>query len=144
MLNAIVRKSAFLIRVPLHCRIKAKTCMNTENITFNDMPQAMAWIVNKLTEIEKKFDGLQVVGNEPTSEWLNLAELCEYLPNHPAEQTVYGWTSKRLIPFHKNGKSVLLLKSEIDDWLHKGKRKSDGELAADAASFIMSKKKARF
>lgn len=77
-------------------------------------------------------------------QWMNLKELCEYLPSHPAEQTVYGWTSCHQIPYHKRGKRIVFLKSEIDEWLHDGKHKSQKELADDAAKFISTKRKRPF
>ena len=73
-----------------------------------------------------------------------MKELCEYLPSHPAEQTVYGWTSCHQIPFHKRGKRIMFLKSEIDAWLHDGKRKSQKELAEEAAQFINAKRNRPF
>jgi hypothetical protein len=75
---------------------------------------------------------------------MNLKELREYLPSHPAEQTVYGWTSCHQIPFHKKGKRIMFLKSEIDDWLHAGKMKSQKELEEEAENFIKSKRKRQF
>lgn len=120
--------------------------MNDKNITFEDLPKAMSWVIDKLDKLDSKIDGL----NNSTSQvqladqWMNLKELCEYLPSHPAEQTVYGWTSSHLIPFHKRGKRIMFLKSEIDAWLHDSKRKSQKELAEEAAQFINAKRKKTF
>ena len=75
---------------------------------------------------------------------MNLKELREYLPSHPAEQTVYGWTSCHQIPFHKKGKRIMFLKSEIDDWLHDGKMNLQKELEQEAENFIKSKRKRHF
>lgn len=77
-------------------------------------------------------------------QWMNLRELCDYLPSHPAAQTVYGWTSCHLIPFHKKGKRIMFLKEEIDTWLHEGKIKSHKELSKEAEEFIKSKRHNRF
>ena len=103
--------------------------MEDKNITFEDLPKAMSWMMDKLDKLDFK---------------MNLKELCEYLPSHPAEQTVYGWTSCHQIPFHKKGKRIMLLKSEIDAWLHDGKRKSQKELADEAAQFINAKRNRSF
>lgn len=78
---------------------------------------------------------------QPESDrWFNLQELCEYLPDRPARQTVYGWIGQRLIPFHKKGKKLQFLKSEIDSWLKTDKRKSVAELQADAQQFVNAKR----
>ena len=97
--------------------------MEDKNITFEDLPKAMSWMMDKLNKLDSKIDGL---------------------PSHPAEQTVYGWTSCHQIPFHKRGKRIMFLKSEIDAWLHDGKRKSQKELADEAAQFINAKRNRPF
>lgn len=119
--------------------------MTEKNITFEDLPKAMTWMMDKLNELTSKVDNLNNQTAQPqTNQWMNLKELCEYLPNHPAEQTVYGWTSCHLIPFHKRGKRIIFLKSEIETWLHDGKIKSQKELEAEAALFLKSKRNHRF
>ena len=119
--------------------------MSEKNITFEDLPKAMSWMMDKLNELDSKIDGLNNQNlNVPTEQWMNLKELCEYIPSHPAEQTVYGWTSCHQIPFHKRGKRIMFLKSEIDEWLHAGKIKSEKDLENEASQFIRSKRNTRF
>ena len=119
--------------------------MDDKNITFEDLPKAMSWMMDKLNKLDSKLDGLNSVPQaQYADQWMNLKELCEYLPSHPAEQTVYGWTSCHQIPYHKRGKRIMFLKSEIDAWLHDGKRKSQKELAEEAAQFIKSKRNRPF
>lgn len=119
--------------------------MEEKDIKFEDMPKAMSWMMNKLAELHSKIDGLNNI-SQPTKgeQWMNLKELCDYLPSHPATQTVYGWTSCHQIPFHKKGKRIMFLKSEIDAWLHDSKIKSHMELQQEAEQFVRSKHKNRF
>ncbi len=49
--------------------------------------------------------------------WMNLNELCEYLPDNPSKATVYGWVHNNKIPVHKGGKKLRFLKSEVDNWM---------------------------
>ena len=80
-----------------------------------------------------------VKADEP--QWFNVSALIDYLPNHPAEQTIYGWTSAKKIPLHKRGKSILFNKAEIDEWLNDSTHhKSVQELERDAMSYISSKR----
>lgn len=119
--------------------------MEDKNITFEDLPKAMSWMMDKLNKLDSKIDGLNNIPQvRPAGQWMNLKELCEYLPSHPAEQTVYGWTSCHQIPFHKRGKRIMFLKSEIDAWLYDGKRKSQKELAEEAEQFINAKRNRSF
>lgn len=110
-------------------------------ITFNDIPQLMVDVLAKLKELDEKMDRLapSVKADEP--QWFNVSALIDYLPNHPAEQTIYGWTSAKKIPFHKRGKSILFNKAEIDEWLNDSTHhKSVQELERDAMSYISTKR----
>ena len=114
------------------------------NLKFDDLPKAISWMMNKLKELDLKLDGITSQSKEePEVQWLNLKELCDYLPSHPAEQTVYGWTSCHQIPFHKKGKRIMFLKSEIDTWLYESKIKSPKELETDALRYVQSKRRTR-
>ena len=45
-----------------------------------------------------------------------------------AIQTLYGFTSKREIPFMKKGKKLYFKESELLNWLEEGKKKSVKEI----------------
>jgi excisionase family DNA binding protein len=62
----------------------------------------------------------------PKTEFLNLKEAAQYL--NLANQTIYGLTSKNEIPFLKRGKKLYFKKSELENWINEGKRKSVAEL----------------
>ena len=83
--------------------------------------------------------------NELIDEWFNLEQLCNYLPDKPAKQTVYGWVSKRLIPYHKKSKSLSFHKSEIDVWMRDGlhitAKQMANEIAKETDSFLAKKRK---
>lgn len=103
------------------------------------MPQALSHIIQRLDEIEKKVDFLKTTRQEePAEKWFDLEALCAYLPQHPAKQTVYGWTSANLIPYHKNGKSIIFRKTEIDEWLQQGAVKSQQMIEAEARAYVDS------
>ena len=78
--------------------------MEKKRLTFDDMPSILSNIINKLIIIEDKVSQL-TLSNEIVEEWLSVKDLCDYLPSHPAEQTVYGWTSSHFIPFYKKVKT---------------------------------------
>ncbi len=54
---------------------------------------------------------------------------------HIAKQTLYTLTSKRKIPFYKQGKKVLFKRSELEQWLTKGKHIDHRDLLKDAKSY---------
>jgi excisionase family DNA binding protein len=117
--------------------------MQTENlqpITFEQLPQAVSLLINEVKELKFLLQTSKHADVEPSDRWFNLQELCDYLPDRPARQTVYGWTAQRLIPFHKKGKKLQFLKSEVDAWLKADKRKTATELQAEAIQFINAKR----
>lgn len=81
---------------------------------------------------------------EPCDTWLNLNELCQYHPDKPSKQTVYGWVHAGLIPVHKGGKRLRFLKSEIDAWLKQGRKKTVAEISAEADQYLAQKKGGKY
>lgn len=106
-------------------------------ITFNDLPEAVAGLYKKISRIELLLTQKQQK-RQPVDRWFDLPALCNYLPDKPARQTVYEWVSKGTIPHHKGGKKLRFLKSEIDGWLMTGRRKTVAELEAEP---ILKKRK---
>ncbi len=72
--------------------------------------------------------------------WFDLNELCIYLPDKPSKPTVYGWVNACTIPVHKGGKKLRFLKSEIDNWLKQGKKKTHSETALEVDAYLLKKK----
>ena len=72
--------------------------------------------------------------------WFDLNELCIYLPDKPSKPTVYGWVNVGTIPVHKGGKKLRFLKSEIDNWLRQGRKKTLAETASEANAYLLKSK----
>jgi hypothetical protein len=101
------------------------------NITFDTLPQAVTQLFNKLENIEQILL-YRSKETEPKDQWLNLTELCLYRPDKPAKATVYSEVHNGLIPFHKRGKKLYFLKSEIDAWLSLGRHRTKKEILSEA------------
>ena len=92
--------------------------------------------------MEEKIDGIyELVQSAKEETWFTVTELCAYLPTHPVEHTIYCWTSSREIPYHKRGKRIMFLKSEIDEWLKDNKNKSRNDIMKEALAYVKSTKK---
>ena len=91
-------------------------------------------VVNEMANLKKEMaiwqnsimKYLNLISNK-SDRWLSLPELIDYLPSKPAPSTIYGWVSKKTIPYHKCGKRLSFLKSEIDEWVFKNGLKIDEE-----------------
>jgi len=77
--------------------------------------------------------------------WLNVEQLCAYLPDHPCRNTIYKWKRKGIIPFHKRSKSLYFLRSDIDAWLISKRGMTRNEISSmidnDIKSHSMWRKK---
>jgi hypothetical protein len=107
-----------------------------KNITFDRLPEAMGYLIGKVESLEQVLLQMKHEPELPADRWLNLDELIDYLPDHPAKATACGWVSNRQIPYHKGGRKLRFLKSEIDSWLSEGKRKSESEMEAEAQKYL--------
>jgi hypothetical protein len=91
-----------------------------ETITFETLPKA-------ISDLHRKID-MMLAQSRPNAEikeqdkLFTIELLIDYLPEHPARQTVYGWVNLRQIPFEKYGKRLYFRKSRIDIWLSNGRR----------------------
>lgn len=74
-----------------------------------------------------------------TDRWFDLKELCIYHPDKPSKPTVYGWVNAGTIPVHKGHKKLRFLKSEIDNWLRQGRKKTLAETATEAETYLKKK-----
>lgn len=115
-----------------------------EELRFEDLPKVVVTLVKKIDELCGKMDKILPRVEISEDKWFTIDELREYLPEHPARQTIYGWTSKALIPFHKKGKSLKFKKSEIDRWLEIGFNPYVRDIEQEAKDFIEKKRKPFF
>ena len=114
--------------------------LQKEVLSFNDMPQALAYLINKVDRLETLLNTNRLASEE-TDQWFNIDELIEYLPDHPTKSCIYTWTSTGYIPSIKKGKKLIFSKKDIDNWLKTGKRKSAAEIHAEAMQALDNKKK---
>ena len=113
----------------------------TQIRNLEEMPQALNYLISKVESLEEMVNELNIKKDVPVQpEWMDIDELRQYLPSHPAKQTIYGWVNDKLIPYYKASKKLTFKKSEIDEWLHQGRRKSSEDLMREAGEFISQKK----
>lgn len=111
--------------------------MQAVTITQITPPELETLIENS---IKKVLSIQQTEQPTETDRWFDLNELCQYHPDKPTKPTVYGWVNARTIPVHKGGKKLRFLKSEIDNWLRQGRKKTLNEIEKAAENYIVNKK----
>lgn len=112
--------------------------------TFDMIPMLMANLLEDNKILSAKIDALnKKIGTVAPAnrkgddnERMDVTEAQRYIPGHPAIQTIYGWTSNGQIPYHKIGKRIYFVKSELDEWLSHGQRKSEDTLNKEAEEYV--------
>lgn len=69
-------------------------------------------------------------------QWINIEQAAQYLGF--AVQTIYQKVSERVIPFHKKGKKLWFLQSELDAWVREGRHKTRKEIEQEVKSGTIS------
>ena len=112
----------------------------TVGLTLETLPKAFTHLTSEVSEIKRLL--LKNSNEQPTEadRWFDLNELCIYHPDKPSKPTVYGWVNIGAIPVHKGGKKVRFLKSESDNWLKQGRKKTLAETASEAEQYCKTKK----
>ena len=112
--------------------------------TFEMLPTLMLNLIEDNKVLSAKLDAINrklsasMGNNRDEDERMDVTEAQKYIPGHPAVQTIYGWTSNNMIPYHKVGKRIYFLKSELDAWLSKEQHKSKDDLREEAEEYANS------
>ena len=112
--------------------------------TFEMIPTLMLNLIEDNKVLSAKLDAINrklsasMGNNRDENERMDVTEAQKYIPGHPAVQTIYGWTSNNMIPYHKVGKRIYFLKSELDAWLSKEQHKSKDDLREEAEEYANS------
>ena len=109
-----------------------------ETLTFNELPQAVIQLYNKMNNIEALL--LEKSNETPTEQdqFLTIQEAGAFL--NLSVPTLYGFTQRSEIPVCKRGKRLYFSKQNLTDWIKQGRKKTISETATEAASFMNKKK----
>ncbi len=107
------------------------------NLTFDQLPQAVYEIQQKLESIEQLL--LELNKNQPeTDKIFTVGEAADFLNLSTA--TIYGLVSKGELPVMKRSKRCYFSKFELIAYLKKGRRKTNQEIEAEAGEYLMKKR----
>ncbi len=99
--------------------------MEEEKLTLETLPKAFTHLSREVGEIKKLLLEKSSNAQEP-DRFLSVREVGKYLRLSPA--TIYGLVLNRRIPHQKRGNRLYFLKSEIDDWIKAGRRRTVDEM----------------
>ena len=90
-----------------------------DNITFEQLPQAVSMLIEKVGQLADKVE--KVLGNTGQRQerrLLTLDDVATLLDK--SSSTIYAMTSDKRIPYHKRGNKLYLFENEIIAWIEQG------------------------
>lgn len=99
--------------------------MNLDEITFDRLPEAVAYLIKEVIQLRKLVEQKQktaIIKRMP----IGIDEACEIIKK--AKPTVYTLVRKGLLPCYKHGKKLYFYEDELLEWIAKGKKMTIEEM----------------
>jgi excisionase family DNA binding protein len=111
-----------------------------ENLTFNDLPKAVAEMYEKMSTLESLMhQHLNRPSEEKVEKLMSIKEASKFL--NLSVPTIYSKVSKDEIPYMKRGKRLYFSNKELMDYLKAGRNKSVVQIEKEAESYLSKLKK---
>ncbi|MEI8086204.1 MAG: helix-turn-helix domain-containing protein [Paludibacter sp.] len=97
-------------------------------ISFENLPQAITLLIEKVESLElllKSQQSSQVASDKPMS----IIEAAKFV--NLTVPTLYGFVSKRTIPFSKMGKRLYFSEMELTEWIQTGRKQTRSEISVN-------------
>lgn len=91
-----------------------------KKLSFDDLPEAVAAVLDELADIKTEIQRLYVDTDKMTA-----AEACTYLCI--SRTTLYKLMKNNQLPHSRRGKTYIFLRSEIDKWMKRGTNKKQND-----------------
>lgn len=105
--------------------------MSVNEITFDTLPEAVAFLIKEVTQIKEMVECNQNQNQFPLKRVpIGIEEACRLIGK--AKPTVYALVRKRLLPCYKNGKKLYFFEDELVERISNGKRKTLQEIESEA------------
>lgn len=98
--------------------------MKTKDLTFNDLPEAVAELTRKVDELYKVITNAQI--QDAQEQFLTVDETAKFL--NLSVPTIYSKVGKREIPYMKRGKRLYFARKDLETYLQGGRVKTVREL----------------
>ena len=115
--------------------------MEANEISFENLPKAVAHLVSELAEIKSLVEKGQTPIVSQKQIPIDIEEACRIIGK--AKPTVYALVRKRMIPCYKNGKKLYFFEDELLEWISKGKKKTLQEIESEAEAEYNKRKNIR-
>ncbi|MFC4213418.1 helix-turn-helix domain-containing protein [Pedobacter lithocola] len=97
-----------------------------KHLTFDQLPDAVVTLYEKLLSIEKMLTDLKISNNPSEKDLLNIQQASELITL--AVPTLYSKVSLKEIPYIKKGKRLYFSRLELLEWINSGKKETNSEI----------------
>lgn len=120
------------------CTITIKTiAMDLNEISFENLPKAVAHLVKEIAEIKLMIQNVQVYESKVKSNPIGIQEVSRLIGK--AKPTIYALVRQRKIPCYKYGKKLYFFEEELLEWICKGKKKTIQEIESEVLKYNHNK-----
>lgn len=103
--------------------------MNTNVVSFENLPQAVSLLLEKVDSLEQLLISQQtIISQAPSDKPMSINEAAKFV--NLTVPTLYGFVSKRTIPFSKIGKRLYFSETELTSWIQTGRQLTRDELTS--------------
>ena len=114
--------------------------MNTQVITFENLPQAVSQLIEKVDSLTTLLES-KSNNTAATDKPMSINEAATFLKL--SVPTIYGFVSRREIPFSKLGKRLYFTEIELSEWIKTGRKSTRAELSESVECILTPKKHSR-
>ena len=107
--------------------------MDKNEISFENLPKAVAHLVKEIAEIKLLIQNVQVYESKDKSIPIGIEEASRLIGK--AKSTIYALVRQRIIPCYKYGKKLYFFEEELLKWISKGKRKTMQEIETEGMKY---------
>lgn len=111
--------------------------MDINDISFENLPKAVAHIVKEIAEIKYMIQNVQIYESKEKSVPIGVEDASRLLGK--AKPTIYALVRQRKIPCYKYGKKLYFFEEELLEWISKGKKKTIQEIESEVSKYIHNK-----
>ncbi|MBN2595882.1 MAG: helix-turn-helix domain-containing protein [Marinifilaceae bacterium] len=104
--------------------------MNVNEISFENLPKAVAHLVNEVEKLKLLVEKGQAPILPQKRIPIGIEEACRVIGK--AKPTIYALVRKRMLPCYKNGKKLYFFEDELLNWITSGKKKTLKEIENEA------------
>ena len=111
-----------------------------QNLTFDELPEAVNQLSSKLDNIEKLLvQQKEEPTPDPQDQFLTIQEAAKFL--RLSVPTIYSKVSRGELPVMKRSKRLYFSSTELMAYIKKGRKKSYAEIEQEAAAYLFNNKK---